>query len=146
MTDNIPRKPSLRPVANIVLALLLTAAAVYLLAAGTLFLPARWHPQTGTLFTGSSLYLLAAGLLALAAFAAAVARAWLRGDLPPPPQGSLRPPPDYKGLILVRYGYLVAAALACLIAAWLLARQVPNPALRNAPPPDAAAATAGASP
>lgn len=129
MNGTAPRKPILAVGANVVLAVVLVAAAVYLLAAGRLFLPARWHPQTGTLFTGLSLYLLAAGLLALAAFASAVARARLRGDLPPPPQVAMRPPPDYKGLILARYGYLVATALACLLAAFLLAQHVPNPAL-----------------
>jgi len=132
MNGHVPSRPTLRPALNILLAAVLVAAAVYLIATGSLFLPARWQPQTGILFTGASLYLLAAGLIALAVFAAAVARAWRRGDLPPPPADTVRPPPDYKGLILARYGYLVAAALACLIAAFVLAQHVPNPALGQA--------------
>jgi len=118
----------LRIITNAVLALALCAAAAYLLFTGPFFLRARWHPETGTLFSGASLYLLAAALLSLAAFIAAVTRAWLSGDLPMPPEDPARPSADYKGRVIARYWYFIAAALVCLMAAFLLADRVPNPA------------------
>lgn len=123
---------SLRIITNAVLALALCAAALYLPFAGPFFLRERWHPEIGTLFTGTSLYLLSAALLSLAAFVTAVTRAWLSGDIPLPPTDRIRPHPDYKGNIIARYWYFVAAALVCLMAAFLLADKVSDPALRHA--------------
>ncbi|MEJ2761380.1 MAG: hypothetical protein P8126_07545 [Gammaproteobacteria bacterium] len=122
---------SLRVITNAVLALALCAAALYLPFTGSFFLRERWHAETGVLFTGTSLYLLSAALLALAAFAAAVTRAWLSGDITMPRDDRFRPHPDYRGIIIARYWYFIAAALVCLVAAFLLADKVPSPAFRH---------------
>lgn len=114
-----------RIVTNLVLTALLLGVGVYLLSAGSLFLRDRWNSQAGTLFSGVSLYLLASAMFCLAAFSAAVARAWLRGDIAMPECGRARPHPDYKGRLIARYWYFVALAGACLVAAFLLAARVP---------------------
>lgn len=118
---------STRIVTNLVLAALLLGAGVYLLSTGSLFLRDRWNSEVGTLFSGASLYLLASALISLAAFSAAVARGWLRGDIAMPEPRRVRPPPDYKGRLIARYWYFVVLAGTCLAAAFLLAARVPAP-------------------
>ncbi len=120
---------AIRVALNVALTLLLVWGGVYLFGQETFFLRDRWHPETGTYFYGASLYLLSASLFCLAAFAAAVALAWIKGALPMPNPRELRPHPSYKGEIIVRFWYLVLPALALLLASFALAKHVPNPAL-----------------
>jgi len=112
---------------NVILAALLLAAGVYLLSSGSLFLRDRWNPHVGTFFSGVSLYLLAVAPISLAAFTAAVARGWLRGDIAMPEPDRVRPQPDYKGRLIARYWYFIVLAVASLVAAFLLAAKVPAP-------------------
>jgi membrane protein implicated in regulation of membrane protease activity len=116
-----------RIVTNVILAALLLGAGLYLLWSGSLFLRDRWNPQVGTLFSGVSLYLLAVAPISLAAFSAAVARGWLRADSDMPEPDRIRPSADYKGRLIARYWYFVVLAVACLVAAFLLAARVPAP-------------------
>lgn len=120
---------AIRIALNVALTLLLVWGGVYLFGQETFFLRDRWHPETGTFFYGASLYLLGASLFCFAAFAAAVALAWIKGALPMPKPRELRPHPSYKGEIIVRFWYLVLPALALLLASFALAKHVPNPAL-----------------
>jgi hypothetical protein len=73
------------------------------------------------------LYLLAFGLFFLGAFAAAVARSWMIGAIPPPDPRRGRPRPDYKGRIIARYWYLLAPALILVLGAFMVAEHAPNP-------------------
>ncbi len=131
---------NIRIIANVLLALAALLATGYVLAHDPLFIPSLSAPGRGLLFAGPARDLLLLGLLGMAAFAGAVARAWHRGDIPLPPPGTLRPDPDYRGRIMVRFWYLLLPMLAGLIGAVALAR-------RSSPPhsPDIARTTLPAS-
>ena len=121
---------AIRIAVNVALTLLFVWGGVYLFGQESFFLRDRWHPETGTYFYGASLYLLGASLFCLAAFAAAVALAWIKGTMPMPGRREIRPHPAYKGQIIVRYWYLVIPAFALLLGSFVLAKHVPNPSLQ----------------
>lgn len=111
-----------RLIVNGILTLLLTALGVRVLTLDTVTLPLHAAPGAGTTFAGASRLLLAVALFALAGFAAAVARSWLRGDLPAPPPGHVfRPDALYRGRVLARHGWLVLVAATALAGAFALA-------------------------
>lgn len=120
---------ALRILLNGILTLICFSGGAFLLERGSFFLQDRWHPETGTYFSGVPLYLLAFGLFFLGAFAAAVARAWIRGAIPLPDPDISRPHLDYKGRIIFRYWYFVVPALILVLSSFMLAKHVPNPSL-----------------
>jgi len=129
----------LRISVNVVLVATLLAAGLYLLSVNAFTVSDRAHPGLGLRFTGGVPWLLAGGCFGLAAFAAAVLRAWVRGDVPMPPSRAVRPHPAYKGQLIVRYWYFVAAAVACFVAAYGQAERVAH---RPVPEPGAGRASA----
>ncbi|HET9034357.1 MAG TPA: hypothetical protein VFN25_15815 [Dokdonella sp.] len=118
---------AIRILANGILAFICLWGGVYLLGRESFFLRDRGHPQVGILFSGVSLTLLAFALFLIAAFAAAIALAWIRGALPMPGRRVIRPHPAYQGQIIVRYWYLVVPALILIVTSVMLAKRVPNP-------------------
>lgn len=112
---------SLRILLNICLALVLVWGGIYLLGQETYHLHERWHRGPGTDFSGMSLRLLALSLFSFAAFAAAVARAWIKGIIPMPDPHEPRPHPTYKGQIIVRYWYFVVPGFLLMLSAFILA-------------------------
>jgi len=123
---------NIRIIVNVLLALAALLAAGYVLAHDPLFIPSLSVPGRGLLFVGPSRALLLLGLLGVAAFSGAVARAWHRGDIPLPPPGTIRPDPDYRGRIMVRFWYLLLPLLVGLIGAMLLSRRSAAPVANNA--------------
>lgn len=116
----------LRITANITLTVLLLIASLHLLFVESFALRSM-------VFTGWGRYLLAVSLLLMAAFAGAVARGWIRGNIPKPPASSFRFDPTYvhpayKGRLLVQYWYIVLPALMCLVLAFVLAKVAPSSA------------------
>ena len=87
--------------------------------------------EVGTLFFGIALQLLALSLFFLAALAAAITLAWIRGSVPMPSAYQVRPDPGYKGQLLLRYWYFVAPALICLLLAFILAKKGVNPPFQS---------------
>ncbi len=118
---------NIRIVANVLLALAALVAAGYVLAHAPTFIPSLSAPGHGRLFAGPARILLLLGLFGLAAFSGAIARAWHRGDIPLPPPGTLRPDPDYRGRIMVRFWYLLLPLLVGLVGALLLSRRSNRP-------------------
>jgi hypothetical protein len=118
---------NVRIVANALLALAALVAAGYVMARAPTFIPSLSAPGHGRLFAGPARILLLLGLFGLAAFAGAVARAWHRGDIPLPPPGTLRPDPDDRGRLMVRFWYLLLPLLAGLVGALLLSRRSAAP-------------------
>ncbi len=129
---------TVRIVLNGALALFCFSGGAYLLELGSFFLRDRWHPEAGTYFSGASLYLLALSLFFLGAFAAAVMRGWVRGTIPMPDPGTIRPHPAYKGQIILHYWYFIIPALILVLSAFMLAKHAPAPLLQ-APPQSRAA-------
>jgi hypothetical protein len=118
---------TIRALLNLAMAAACFSGGFYLLAQGSLFLRDRWHPEVGSLFSGLSLYLLVLGLFSLSAFTATVAVAWIRGTVPMPKPDVVRPDPAYKGLVILRYWYLVVPAVLLVMGAFILAKHVPAP-------------------
>jgi hypothetical protein len=117
-----------RILVNLLLAVASLLAAGYVLVHDPVYVPTRAGSGSGLLFAGPARLLLLAGLLGLAAFAGAVARAWMRGNIPLPPPGAIRPDAVYRGRIMARFWYLLLTAILCLASALLLARRAPDPA------------------
>jgi hypothetical protein len=63
------------------------------------------------------------GLLGVAAFAGAIARAWLRGDIPLPPPGTIRPDAVYRGRIMRRFWPALALIVLGIGSALVLSRR-----------------------
>lgn len=98
------------------IALILWAAAVFLLTVDTFFLTDRWDPRVGHLFAGASRYLLAGALASLGVFGLLLGRDWFRGAVP-----------SERGAILLRYWPVLVIALACLVGAFMTAERMPSP-------------------
>jgi len=122
----------LRITVNIALSAVLFAAGVYLLSVSAFAVSDRGHPGMDLRFAGTALHLLAGGCFALAAFAAAVVGAWLRGDVALPSAHAVRPHPAYKGELIVRYWYWIAIAVVCFVAAGVQSERVPHGAAVDA--------------
>jgi drug/metabolite transporter (DMT)-like permease len=116
----------LRIALSIALALGLFAGGVYLLGQDSFFLDDRWDPSTGTLLQGVTLYCLAFGLMFLGSFAGMVGYSWAKGVLPMPSKDKIRPHPSYKGMVIVRFWYLVLPAIILITLAFLQADKAPN--------------------
>jgi hypothetical protein len=101
-------------------------AGAYLLARDSYFLHGRYNTEFGSLFSGTSLYLLAISLFFFAAFAAAVALAWLNGSLAMPNPHKLSTDFSFKGQLIIRYWYFVAPGFLLLMAAMTLAERMPT--------------------
>jgi hypothetical protein len=108
---------------NIVLSVASVLVAAGLLLHGFLFIPSLSAPGRGILFEGAALDLLALGLLGVAAFAGAIARAWLRGDIPLPPPGTIRPDAVYRGRIMRRFWPALAVIVLGIGGALFLSRR-----------------------
>ncbi len=100
----------LRIALNIVLALAAFTGAIYLLGQDSFVLVDRWNHTMGTLFQGLTLYCLAFGLLFLGSFAGVVGYSWAKSILPTPSKDRIRPHPAYKGMVIVRFWYLLLPA------------------------------------
>lgn len=121
----------LRIALNFVLALGMFAGGFYLLGQDTFFLDDRWDHSTGYLFQGVTLYCLAFGLMFLGSFAGMVGYSWARGTLPTPSKDSIRSHPAYKGMVIIRFWYLLLPAICLIALAFLLAEKAPDKALQN---------------
>lgn len=128
----------LRIALNIVVALGTFTAAIYLLGQDSFFLVDRWDHTMGTLFHGLTLYCLAFGLLFLGSFAGAVGYSWAKSSLPTPSKDRIRSHPAYKGMVIVRFWYLLLPAICLIALAFLLADKTPNKALQPTPQSSAA--------
>lgn len=114
----------LRTLMNILLSGVLIVAALYLLSLDA-------YALHGRLFVGLSKYLLAAALLLMASFAGMIAWAWNSGSIPKPPSSTFGFDPTYvdpvyKGRLLVRYWYIVVAAVVCFVFAVVFANDAPT--------------------
>lgn len=114
---------------NGISSLILGGIGFYLLTLDSYFLRDKGDPGMGRLFSGWSLISLAAALFALSAFSAAVAVSWTKVDTPLPPPGTIRPDPSYKGMIILKFWYILVFAAAALIAAFYLSEKIINPGL-----------------
>lgn len=107
---------------NVILAILLLLAGIYLLSQDSFVLKTRTSQGDGTVFSGISLYLLALGLILIGAFAAMVAYGWVKGTIAMPDPQKIRPDPNYKGELLLRFWYLLLPAVLSLIVAVVMAK------------------------
>lgn len=114
---------------NGVSSLVLGGIGVYLLTLDSYFLKDKGDPGWGRLFSGWSLISLAVTLFALSVFSAAVAVSWAKGGTPLPPPGTIRPDPSYKGMIILKFWYLLVIAFGALILAFYLSEKVVNPGM-----------------
>lgn len=128
----------LRIALNIALALVMFAGGIYLLGQNSFFLGDRWDHSTGSLFQGVTLYCLAFGLMFLGSFAGMVGYSWAKGTLPTPSKDRIRPHPAYKGMVIMRFWYLLLPAICLIVLAFLLADKAPNKALQPTPQSGAA--------
>lgn len=114
---------------NGVSSLILAGIGVYLLTLDSYFLKDKGDPGWGRLFSGWSLISLATAFFALSVFSAVVAVSWIKGGTPLPPLGTIRPDPSYKGMIILKFWYILAVAAAALILAFYLSEKVVNPGI-----------------
>lgn len=114
---------------NGVSSLVLGGIGFYLLTLDSYFLKGKPDPAYGRLFSGWSLISLATAFFALSVFSAVVAVSWIKGGTPLPPPGTIRPDPSYKGMIILKFWYLIAIAAAALILAFYLSQRVVNPGM-----------------
>ncbi|WKZ79755.1 MAG: hypothetical protein QY327_10455 [Fimbriimonadaceae bacterium] len=128
----------LRIALNIALALVMFAGGIYLLGQDSFFLGDRWDHSTGSLFHGFTLYCLAFGLMFLGSFAGMVGYSMAKGTLPMPDKDRIRPHPAYKGMVIVRFWYLLLPAICLIALAFLLVDKAPNKALQPTPQSGAA--------
>lgn len=124
--EGVVRVDRFRIFLNVLLAAGLCAGGVCLLGQESFFLANRQDPAAGVLFRGYSLHGLALGLILLGGFAAVVGGAWARGTLPMPERNELRPHPSYKGMLIIRFWYLVVPAFFLILLAFWLAEKVPG--------------------
>ncbi|MCT0225756.1 hypothetical protein [Synechococcus sp. CS-1328] len=128
----------LRIALNIVLAVGMFVGGIYLLGQDSFLLSDKWNHSLGTLFQGAALNCLAFGLMSLGGFAGIVGYSWVKGTLPMPSKDRIRPCPSYKGMVVMRFWYLLVPAIFLFALAFLLADKVPDRALQLTPQSGAA--------
>ncbi|HNW82563.1 MAG TPA: hypothetical protein PKG52_06680 [bacterium] len=114
---------------NAVSSLILAGIGVYLLTLESYFIKEKGNPEFGRLFSGWSLISLAVAVFAVSVLSAAVAISWAKRDIPLPPPGTIRPAPSYKGMIILKFWYLIAIAATALILAFYLSEKIVNPGI-----------------
>ena len=115
----------LRVTMNLIVSVLCFIGSLKLFLMDSFFIANKWDKFIGVEFSNNSLLLLALSLLLLGFFSLAIALSWISGKVYLP--STVRVDKNYQGMLLARYWYLIMPAMICLVAAVLMATEVPNP-------------------